>query len=119
MEPKNVDEVLSDEHWVSAMHEELHQFERNKAKLVAKGYTQEFGIDFEESYAPMARMEAIIILLAYACHKWIKLFQMDVKSAFLNGFIKEKVYVEQPPRFKDSKFPNHVFRLHKALYELK
>ena len=92
---------------------------RNKAWLVAKGYTQEFGVDFKESYAPMVRMEAIRILLAYACHRCIKLFQMDVKSAFLNGFIKEEVYVEQPPGFEDAKFSNHVFNLHKALYGLK
>ena len=92
---------------------------RNKVRFVAKGYTQEFGIDFEESYAPMARMKAIRILLAYVSHKWIKLFQMDVKSAFLNGFIKEEVYVEQSLRFKDSKCLDHVFGLHKELYGLK
>ena len=92
---------------------------RNKARLVAKGYTQEFRIDFEESYALVARMEAIGILLAYACHKRIKLFQMDVKSTFLNGLIKEEVYVEQPLGFEDSKCLDHVFRLHKALYGLK
>ena len=91
----------------------------NKVRLVTKWYTQEFGIDFEESYAPVARIEAIIILLAYACHKWIKLFQMDFKSAFLNRFIKEKFYVEQLPSFENSKCLDHVFRLHKALYEFK
>ena len=91
----------------------------NKARLVAKGYTQEFEIDFEESYTPVARMKEIMILLAYVCHKQIKPFQMDVKSAFLNGFIKEEVYVEQTPNFEDSKCPDHVFRLHKALYGLK
>ena len=90
-----------------------------KPRLVAKGYTQEFGIDFEESYALVTRMEVIQILLGYTCHKRIKLFQMDVKSAFLNGFIKEEVYVKQPPRFEDSKFSNHIFKLHKALYGLK
>ena len=92
---------------------------RNKVRLVAKGYTQEFGVDFEESYAPVARMEAIRILLPYAYHRRIKLFQMDMKSTFLNGFIKEEVYVEQIPRFEDAKFSNHVFNLHKALYGLK
>ena len=92
---------------------------RNKARLVAKGYTQEFGVDFEESYAPVARMEAIRILLSYACHRRIMLFQMDVKSAFLNVFIKEEVYVEQPPGFEDAKFFNYVFKLHKTLYGLK
>ena len=92
---------------------------RNKVRLVAKGYTQEFGVDFEESYALVARMDAIRILLPYACHIHIKLFQMDVKSAFLNRFIKEEVYIEQPPGFEDAKFFNHVFKLHKALYGLK
>ena len=72
---------------------------RNKARLVAKGYSQEEGIDFDETYAPVARLEAIRLMLAYACYKDFKVFQMDVKSAFLNGFIKEEVYVEQPPGF--------------------
>ena len=80
---------------------------RNKVRLVAKRYTQEFEIDFEESYALVAIIETIKILLAYACHKWIKLFQMDVKSAFLNSYIKEEVYVEQPPEFEDTKW---IFR---------
>ncbi|KAK8578905.1 hypothetical protein V6N13_142162 [Hibiscus sabdariffa] len=92
---------------------------RNKARLVAQGYTQEEGIDFDETYAPVARMEAIRMLLAFACHHEFKLFQMDVKSAFLNGFISEEVYVEQPPSFEDPNFPNHVFKLSKALYGLK
>ena len=92
---------------------------RNKARLVAQGYTQEEGIDFDETYAPVARMEAIRMLLAFACYNNFKLFQMDVKSAFLNGFISEEVYVEQPPGFKDPKYPNHVFKLSKALYGLK
>ena len=69
---------------------------RNKAELVAQGYTQVEGIDFEETFAPVARLEAIRITLAYASYKNFKLFQMDVKSAFLNGFIDEEVYVEQP-----------------------
>ncbi|KAK8609111.1 hypothetical protein V6N13_025418 [Hibiscus sabdariffa] len=92
---------------------------RNKARLVAQGYTQEEGIDFDETYAHVARMEAITTLLAFACHHEFKLFQMDVKSAFLNGFISEEVYVEQPPGFEDPKFSNHVFKLSKALYGLK
>ena len=128
VELKNVDEALNDDYWISAMHEELHQFEknkvwhlvprplngsvirtkwvyrnkineegqivRNKARLVAKGYNQEFGIDFEESFAPVVRLEVIRILLAYASSKDFQLQQMDVKSAFLNGYIKEDVYVE-------------------------
>ena len=71
---------------------------RNKARLVAQGYTKVEGLDFGETYAPVARLEAIRILLAYACAHNIKLYQMDVKSAFLNGYINELVFVEQPPR---------------------
>jgi hypothetical protein len=73
---------------------------RNKARLVAKGYAQVAGLDFEETFAPVARLESIRILLAYAAHHSFKLFQMDVKSAFLNGPIKEEVYVEQPLGFE-------------------
>jgi hypothetical protein len=69
---------------------------RNKARLVAKGYTQVAGLNFEETFAPVARLESIRILLAYAAHHSFTLFQMDVKSAFINGTIKEEVYVEQP-----------------------
>jgi hypothetical protein len=92
---------------------------RNKAWLVAKGYSQVEGLDFDETYAPVARLESIRILLAYATYHGFKLYQMDVKSAFLNGPIKEEVYVEQPPGFEDSEYPNHVYKLPKALYGLK
>ena len=92
---------------------------RNKARLVAQGYNQEEGIDFDETYAPVARLEAIRMLLAYASFKRFKLFQMDVKSAFLNGFINEEVYVKQPPGFENHEFPDHVYKLRKALYGLK
>ncbi|GKA77692.1 retrovirus-related pol polyprotein from transposon TNT 1-94 [Tanacetum coccineum] len=92
---------------------------RNKARLVAQGYNQQEGIDYDETYAPVARLESIRILLAYACALDFKLFQMDVKSAFLNGFINEEVYVAQPPGFIDFAKPNHVYRLKKALYGLK
>ncbi|GKB25702.1 retrovirus-related pol polyprotein from transposon TNT 1-94 [Tanacetum coccineum] len=92
---------------------------RNKARLVAQGYNQQERIDFDETYAPVARLESIIILLAYACALDLKLFQMDVKSAFLNGFINEEVYVAQPPGFIDFAKPNHVYKLKKALYGLK
>jgi hypothetical protein len=92
---------------------------KNKARLVAKGYTQVEGLDFGETYAPVARLEAICILSAFAMHHNFKLHQMDVKSAFLNGPISEEVYVEQPPGFEDPHFPNHVYKLHKALYGLK
>jgi hypothetical protein len=92
---------------------------RNKARLVAKGYSQVEGLDFYETYAPVARLESIRILLAYATYNGFKLYQMDVKSAFLNGPIKEEVYVEQPPGFEDSEYPNHVYNLSKAFYGLK
>jgi hypothetical protein len=74
---------------------------------------------FDETYAPIARLESIRILLAYATYHGFKLYEMDVKSAFLNGPIKEEVYVEQPPIFEDSEYPNHVYMLSKALYGLK
>jgi hypothetical protein len=92
---------------------------RNKARLVAKGYSQVEGLDFDETYAPVSRLESIRILLAYATYHGFKLYQMDVKNAFLNGPIKEEVYVEQPPGFEDSEYPNHVYKLSKALYGLK
>jgi hypothetical protein len=92
---------------------------RNKSRLVAKGYAQVAGLDFEEAFAPVARLESIRILLAYAAYHSFKLFQMDVKSAFLNWPIKEEVYVEQPPGFEDDRYPNHVYNLSKALYGLK
>jgi hypothetical protein len=80
----------------------------NKARLVAKGYAQVAGLDFEETFALVARLESIWILLAYAAHHSFKLFQMDVKSDFLNGPINEEVYVEQPLGFEDDRYPNHV-----------
>ncbi|GJZ29242.1 retrovirus-related pol polyprotein from transposon TNT 1-94 [Tanacetum coccineum] len=92
---------------------------RNKTRLVAKGYKQEEGIDFEESFAPVARLEAVRMFIAFAAHMNITIFQMDVKTAFLNGPLKEEVYVSQPEGFIDSEFPNHVYRLKKALYGLK
>ena len=92
---------------------------RNKARLVAQGFNQEKWIDYEETFAPIARLEAIRMLLAFACFKDFVLYQMDVKSAFLNDFINDEVYVEQPPGFQSFNFPNHVFKLKKALYGLK
>ncbi|GJQ92099.1 retrovirus-related pol polyprotein from transposon TNT 1-94 [Tanacetum coccineum] len=92
---------------------------RNKTCLVAKGYRQEEGIDFEESFAPVARLEAVQMFIAYAAHKNITIFQMDVKTAFLNGSLKEEVYVSQREGFIDPEFPDHVYRLKKALYGLK
>jgi hypothetical protein len=91
---------------------------RNKARLVEKGFSQVEGLDFGETFAPVARLEAIRILLAYASCYDIQLYQMDVKSAFLNGFINELVYVEQPLGFEDPIYSNHAYRLSKALYGL-
>jgi hypothetical protein len=92
---------------------------RNKARLVAKGYSQVECLNFNETFAPIAKLESIHMLLAYAIHHSFKLYQMDVKSAFLNGLIKEEVYVEQPSGFESEGYPNHVYKLHKALYGLK
>ena len=147
-EPTKVDEAFLEPEWIQAMQEELHQFElnnvwelvkrpdprkhniigtkwiycnkqdenglvvRNKARLVE-------GIDFNETFAPVARLEAIRILLAYTNHHNIILQQMDVKFAFLNCKIEEEVYVAQPPGYEDPKHPDKVFGLNKALYGLK
>ncbi|KAI3714720.1 hypothetical protein L6452_21679 [Arctium lappa] len=129
IEPTRVSEALVDSDWVSAMQEEINQFEalkmkmvsskRNKARLVAKGYRQEEGIDYDETYAPVARIEAIRMFLAYAAHKNFTVFQMDVKTAFLNGILKEEVYVSQPEGFVNPEKSDHVYILDKALYGLK
>ncbi|GKE27047.1 retrovirus-related pol polyprotein from transposon TNT 1-94 [Tanacetum coccineum] len=92
---------------------------RNKARLVAKGYAEEEGIDFEESFAPVARLEAVRIFVAYAAHKSFPIYQMDVKTTFLNGPLKEEVYVAQPDGFVDPDHPENVYLLRKALYGLK
>nr|GEY36502.1 retrovirus-related Pol polyprotein from transposon TNT 1-94 [Tanacetum cinerariifolium] len=99
--------------------DELRGILKNKARLVARGYRQEEGIDFEESFAPGARLEAIRIFLTYAAHKNMVVYQMDVKTAFLNGNLREEVYVSQPDGFVDQDNPNHVYKLKKALYGLK
>ncbi|GJX38664.1 hypothetical protein Tco_0251967 [Tanacetum coccineum] len=91
---------------------------RNKARLVAQGYTQEEGIDYEEVFAPVARIEAIRLFLAYASYMGFTVYQMDVKSAFLYGTIDEEVYVMQPPGFEDPEFPDKVYRVEKAMYGL-
>jgi hypothetical protein len=109
-----------DTKWVFRNKQDEHGVEtRNKARLVAKGYSQVKGLDFDETYALVGRLESIHILLAYATYHGFKLYQMDMESAFLNGPIKEEVYVEQPPGFEDSEYPNHVYKLSKALYGLK
>jgi len=92
---------------------------RNKAGPVVQGYNQEEGIDYEETFAPVTRIETIRILIAFAAHKEFKLYQMDVKSAFLNGYLKEEVYVMRPPGFENNEFPNHVLKPDKTLYGLK
>ncbi|GJT40855.1 retrovirus-related pol polyprotein from transposon TNT 1-94 [Tanacetum coccineum] len=99
--------------------DELGGILKNKARLVARGYHQEEGIDFEESFAPVARLEAIRIFLAFAAHMNMVVYQMDVKTAFLNGNLREEVYVSQPDGFVDPDNPNHVYKLKKALYGLK
>nr|GFC44887.1 retrovirus-related Pol polyprotein from transposon TNT 1-94 [Tanacetum cinerariifolium] len=100
-------------------HDEKQTVIKNKSRLVVRGYRQEEGIDFVESFAPVARMEAIRIFLPYSAHKSFTLFQMDVKTAFLHGTLKEDVYVCQPEGFIDADHPSHVYKLKKALYGLK
>nr|GFA19797.1 Gag-Pol polyprotein [Tanacetum cinerariifolium] len=148
MEPKNVKEAMTDPAWIDSMQEELFQFKRldvwvlvpapdnispltlkwffkknhdeeQTSRLVVRGYRQEEGIDFEESFAPVARMEAIRIFLAYAAYKSFIVFQMDVKTIFLHGSLKEDVYVCKPEGFIDTDHPSHVYKLKKALYGLK
>jgi hypothetical protein len=92
---------------------------RNKARLVSQGYTQIEGVDFDETFALVARLESIRILLSIACHLGFKLYHMDVKNAFLNGVLQEEVYVEQSKGFQDPHHPHHVYKLKKALYGLK
>ena len=153
VEPTKAIEALKYSEWITAMQEELNQFEmnkvwelvdrppktkvigttwvfknkkddqgtivRNKARLVAQGYNQREGIDFEDSYAPVARLEAIRMFLAFAAYKDFIVYQMDVESAFLNGILNEEVYVAQPPGFESTEFPARVYKLHKAVYGLK
>nr|GEX05267.1 retrovirus-related Pol polyprotein from transposon TNT 1-94 [Tanacetum cinerariifolium] len=100
-------------------HDEEQTVIRNKSRLVVRGYRQEEGIDFKESFASVARMEAIRIFLAYVAHKSFTMFQMDIKTALLHGSLKEDVYVCQPEGFIDADHPSHVYKLKKALYGLK
>ncbi|GKD68275.1 retrovirus-related pol polyprotein from transposon TNT 1-94 [Tanacetum coccineum] len=99
--------------------DELGGILKNKARLVARGYRQEEGIDFEESFAPVARLESIRIFLAFVAHINMVVYQMDVKTAFLNGNLQEEVYASQPDGFVDKDNPNHVYKLKTALYGLK
>ncbi|GJW10729.1 putative ribonuclease H-like domain-containing protein [Tanacetum coccineum] len=125
MEPKKPVQALKDPSWVEAMPDELLQFKllkkdergivvKNKARLVAQGHTQEEGIDYDEVFALVARIEAIRLFLAYASFKHFVVYQMDVKSAFLYGKIKEEVYVCQPPGFEDPHFPDKVYKVKKG-----
>ncbi|GKC47069.1 putative ribonuclease H-like domain-containing protein, partial [Tanacetum coccineum] len=129
IEPKKVIQALEDPSWIEAMQEELLQFQlqkkdergvviRNKARLVAQGYTQEEGINYDEVFAPVARIEAIRLFLAYASFMGFIVYQMDVNSSFLYGTIEEEVYVCQPLGFEDPQFPNKVYKVEKVLYGL-
>ncbi|GJW81960.1 putative ribonuclease H-like domain-containing protein [Tanacetum coccineum] len=134
IEPKKISEALDDESWIEAMQEELLQFKiqkvyrkkkdergvvvRNKARLVAQGHRQEEGIDYDKVFDPVARIEAIRIFFPFASFMGFIVYQMDVKSAFLYGTIKEEVYVSQPLGFVDPKFPNKVYKVQKSLYGL-
>ncbi|GKC88656.1 gag-pol polyprotein [Tanacetum coccineum] len=102
-EPKNIKEAMADSAWIKAMQEELHQFDR------LQGYAHEEGIDFEESFAPVARLEAVRNFFAYAAHKSFPIYQIDVKTTFLNGPLKEEVYVAQLDGFVD---PDHPEKFH-------
>nr|GEW34663.1 hypothetical protein [Tanacetum cinerariifolium] len=117
IEPANVAKALRDANWNKK--DESSLVIRNKARLVAVGYSQQEGIDYDEMFTPVARIEAIRLFLAYAAHKDFTVFQMDVKTTFLNGILKEEVYVGQPSGFVSKKYPDHVYALDKALYGLK
>ncbi|GKD63051.1 retrovirus-related pol polyprotein from transposon TNT 1-94 [Tanacetum coccineum] len=112
-EPKTIKVAIADSAWIEEMQEELHQFDR------LQGYAQEEGIDFEESFAPVACLEAVRIFVTYAVHMSFLIYQMDAKTSFINGPLKEEVYVAQPDGFVDPDHPKKVYRLRKALYGLK
>ncbi|GKB10492.1 putative ribonuclease H-like domain-containing protein, partial [Tanacetum coccineum] len=126
VEPKKVIQALTDPIWIEAMRDKLlHNKKdkrgivvRNKARLVALGYTQEEEIDYNEVFAPVARIEAIRLFLAYASFMNFVVYQMDVKSALLYGKIEEEVYVCQPLGFEDPEFPDRFYKVEKALYGL-
>ncbi|GKF52073.1 putative ribonuclease H-like domain-containing protein [Tanacetum coccineum] len=126
-EPKKVSQALADENgkrvigtkWVFRnKRDERGTIKKNKARLVAQGYRQEEGVDYDEVFAPVTRIEAIRLFLAFASFMGFNVYQMDVKSAFLYGYITKKVYVKQPPGFEDPAHPNKVYRVVKALYGL-
>ncbi|GKA18695.1 putative ribonuclease H-like domain-containing protein [Tanacetum coccineum] len=111
---------MKDPSWIEAMQDELLQFklQKNKARLVAQGYIQEEGIDYDEVFTLVTRIEAIRLFLAYASFKDFVVYQLDVKSDFLYGKIEEEVYVCLPPGFEDPDFPDRVYKVEKALYGL-
>ncbi|GJY94652.1 retrovirus-related pol polyprotein from transposon TNT 1-94 [Tanacetum coccineum] len=112
--------MLINQKWIYKVKtDEFRGVLNNKARLVSQGFRQEEGIDFEESFAPVARIEAIHIFVANAANKNMTIFQMDVKTAFLNGKLKEEVYISQLEGFVDQDKPSHVYKLKKALYGLK
>jgi hypothetical protein len=117
--PRPEDKNVIGSKWVLKKMNEKGQVVRNKTKLVCKGYAQVEGQEFDETFAPVERLEAIIMFLAYSCHKNFKLYQMDVKSAFLNGDLEEEVYMEQPEGFSLKDNPNNVGKMKNALYGLK
>jgi hypothetical protein len=118
--PRPVEQNIIGTKWIFKNKTDEHgTMVRNKAHLVAQGYTQIEGVDFDETFAPVARLESIRIFLSIACHLDFKLYQMDVKSAFLNGVLQEEVYVEQSKGYQDPHHPHHVYKLKKALYGLK
>nr|GEU88416.1 retrovirus-related Pol polyprotein from transposon TNT 1-94 [Tanacetum cinerariifolium] len=112
-EPKNIKKAMANSTWIESMQEELHQFDQ------LDGYAQNEGVDFEESFALVARLEAVRLFIVYAAHKSFTVYQMEVKTAFLYGPLKEEVYVYQPDGFVDPYHPDKVYRLKKALYGLK
>ncbi|GJR81751.1 retrovirus-related pol polyprotein from transposon TNT 1-94 [Tanacetum coccineum] len=120
-EPKNIKEAMADSAWIEDIQDEFHQFDRLQVwELIDKPFGKmEEGIDFEESFAPVARLEAVRIFVAHAAHKSFPIYQMDVKMAFLNGPLKEEVYVAQPEGFVDPAHREKVHLLRKALYGLK
>ncbi|GJZ33701.1 integrase, catalytic region, zinc finger, CCHC-type containing protein [Tanacetum coccineum] len=125
VKPKNFQSIVTEDCWFQAMQDEIHEFDRLDVwELVpppdlAKGFLQEEGLDFEESFGPVARLEVIRIFLTNAASKNMTVYQMNVKTAFLNGELKEEVYVSHPKGFVDPDHPHYVYRLKKALYGLK
>nr|GEW76135.1 Gag-Pol polyprotein [Tanacetum cinerariifolium] len=122
-EPKNIKEAMADSTWIEAIQEELHQFDRLAEKTVirnkARRYSQQEGINFEESFTLVTQLEAVWLFVAYAAHKSFLVYQMDAMTTFLNGPLKEEVYVNQPDGFVDPHHPDKVYRLKRALYGLK